>query len=380
MKRKLRNLLGLALLALTVLGLGEKLGLPGRAKERMDQTSDAPKPPVSEVDAAEPSPGVLPSVSVWSSRAECLKRVAQGERLAREPGRARLVAWNVRWFPDGGPGRKASRHPTDVEWLACALAYLDADVVALEEIKTTPRARQQLDALVRRLQQLSPGDYRARFDDCESETIQHVGLFWNAKRVRAEGLRSVAELNPHASACQDSLRPGFAGRLHFPGGLDLVAIAVHLKSGGERRALELRQRSIERLPAVFAETVREFQDDDLLLLGDFNTMGCSHCSPQLPADGELSELSTRLARMQRPLRVLPTEPRCSHYFGGKAGLLDLVVAPTGMRELGARARVVPSGVCAELDCGGLPSPPPAAYRDLSDHCPIVVDLVDRDLD
>jgi endonuclease/exonuclease/phosphatase family metal-dependent hydrolase len=286
----------------------------------------------------------------------------------------------VRWFPDGAPGRKPSRHPTDVEWLACALAYLDADVVALEEIKSYPRARQQLDELVRRLTELSPGDYRVRLDDCEAETSQHVGLFWNEKRVRAQDFRTISELNPHGSACENQLRPGLGARLRFPGGLDLLAVAVHLKSGGERRALELRQRSVERLPAVFADVVREFEDDDLLLLGDFNTMGCSHCSPRLDADGELKDLGARLARMQRPLQVLPSEPGCSHYFGGKAGLLDLVVAPRAMRELGAGARVVSSGVCAALGCGPAPSPPPAAHRDLSDHCPIVVDLVDRDLD
>jgi endonuclease/exonuclease/phosphatase family metal-dependent hydrolase len=306
--------------------------------------------------------------------------VQSGARLPRRADRARLVAWNIRWFPDGGPGKSESEHPTDTHWLACALAYLNADVVALEEVKAYPRAQQKLDEVRAQLDQLTRGSHRARLDDCQPVAAQHVGLLWNEKRVKAQDFDVFAQLNPLAGPCQDHLRPGLGARFRFPRGLDLEVIAVHLKSGDEPRAQELRARSLARLPSVLEAVKRRHKDDDLVVLGDFNTMGCSSCSPAVAGAAERQSLAAGLAQASPPLTVLPTKPGCSQYYSGKAGLLDLVVATSAMRELGASAEVSASGLCGELACGSLPHSPPAAYRELSDHCPIVIDLLDQDLD
>jgi hypothetical protein len=85
--------------------------------------------------------------------------------------------------------------------------------------------------------------------------------------------------------------------------------------------------------------------------------------------------------MPKPMRLLPTRPKCSHYFSGKAGLLDLAVASKSMAELGAAPSVIASGFCGELACQSLPEGAPlSVQRALSDHCPIVFDLIDKDLD
>jgi endonuclease/exonuclease/phosphatase family metal-dependent hydrolase len=306
--------------------------------------------------------------------------VQKGRRLARKLGRARLVAWNVRWFPDGGPGKRASENPTDIEWLACAMAYLNADVFALQEIKAYPRARQKLDEVRKRLGGHQQAEFRARLDDCEPEAAQHVGLLWNADQVRAEKFEVFAELNPLAGPCQNQLRPGLGARFRFAGGLDLEIVAAHLKSGGEPRSRSLRERSAARLPGLLAAVERRHLDDDLVVLGDFNVMGCKTCTPAIDGDAERDALAEQLGRGPKPLSLLPTAPACSHYFSGKASLLDLVVATRAMKELGGAPQVVSSGLCAELACGSLPEPAPEAYRQLSDHCPIVIDLHDEDLD
>jgi hypothetical protein len=71
-------------------------------------------------------------------------------------------------------------------------------------------------------------------------------------------------------------------------------------------------------------------------------------------------------------------PNCPEYFEGKAGALDHIVASTGMREVAATARV--TGYCAVAGCAPLTGPMPAAAARMSDHCPVVVDIQDRDLD
>jgi hypothetical protein len=63
---------------------------------------------------------------------------------------------------------------------------------------------------------------------------------------------------------------------------------------------------------------------------------------------------------------------------GKASTLDHIVASTGMRDVAAAARV--TGYCAVAGCADLTGPMPAASKRLSDHCPVVVDIQDRDLD
>lgn len=360
-----------------------RAGGPGSSNGRARGSSQR-KAETSPARSADGPPAPLPkglaADSPWASRAACLARVRAGGRLPRSAGRARLVAWNVRWFPDGGPGKGPSEHPTDVEWLACALAYLDADVFALAEVKAYPRAQQKLDQVRARLDAFTQGSHQARLDDCQPAAAQHVALLWNAKRVKAQDFEVFAELNPLYGPCQSLLRPGLGARFRFSGGLDVEVVAVHLKSGEDPRAQALRERSTSRLRDVLEAVKRRHQDDDLIVLGDFNVMGCPHCSPPNDGAAERQTLSSRLAQGKIPFSVLPTKPACSHYFSSKAGLLDLVVAPSAVRELGTAPEVSASGLCGELACSPLPRALPAAHRELSDHCPIVVDLLDQDLD
>jgi exonuclease III len=71
-------------------------------------------------------------------------------------------------------------------------------------------------------------------------------------------------------------------------------------------------------------------------------------------------------------------PNGMEYFEGTGGTLDHVVVSTGMQEAGATARV--TGYCAVAGCANITGPMPAAAERLSDHCPVVLEIQDRDLD
>lgn len=315
------------------------------------------------------------AASAFSSPAECSQLLEARQRLARAPGTARFVSWNLRWFPDGSPSADAR---TDIRWLACTLAWLDADVVAVQEVKQTPRAERALAELLAELNRLSGARYVARLDDCGKRVQQHVGLLWNEARVASTGQQTVAALNPAGGACQDQLRPGFAARLRFPGGLDLTAISAHFKSKGDQRAFGLRGRSFAALPEVVAELARQARDQDVLLLGDLNTMGCDECSPRVSALEEQRAVEQQLARGR--LALVPADSPGSHIYGGRATLLDHAVVSSGMRELPQAARSHVAGVCAEGARASSGREAARARRALSDHCPLVLDLSDRDLD
>jgi endonuclease/exonuclease/phosphatase family metal-dependent hydrolase len=296
--------------------------------------------------------------------------------VPRAPSVARIGSWNLHWFPDGKPGRGEDGEGTDLPWLACAITFLDLDVLAAQEVKGTRRAREALSTLVSLLDRSTGGSWQVTVDDCPESSGQHVAVLYDSKRARRLGGATLAALNPHGEACKDQLRPGLDAYLGFRGGLDLHVVSVHLKAGGKARDIALRQRSFESFSEAFAAAQLTAPDRDVLVLGDLNTMGCPDCSPPKSSTAELAELGPLLAR--EGFRKLESDLACSFHFQGAGTLLDGAGVSSGFLEAeGVTLRV--GGPCAELGCERAPERHPARSA-LSDHCPVYVDLPDRDLD
>lgn len=319
----------------------------------------------------------LPASSPWANRRACLEALKLGG-APRRGGSARVGAWNLHWFPDGRPGDARPGQGADFEWLACAVAWMRLDVLAVEEIKRPPRGTAGLDALRRELDRLSGGTWQSILDPCPRASSQHVGLLFDARRVRLVTSGVVGELNPLGEPCRSELRPGLAGYFAFPGGLDLSVVVAHLKSGNEERDFELRTRSFEAFAAAAEREREQTHDPDVLFIGDMNTLGCASCAPAVTAPAELTRVDALFASARAPLARLAAEPACSHDHAGEATLLDWA-ATSGLEELPHGARLTVSGACGELGCDALPRRLPGEQR-LSDHCPIWLDLDDADRD
>jgi endonuclease/exonuclease/phosphatase family metal-dependent hydrolase len=326
----------------------------------------------------------LPTDSPWASAESCRQKLADRKSPARAPGSARIATWNLKWFPDGGPGRRPnpnSDEATDLDWLACAIAWLDVDVLVLQEIKLHAEARARMAKLRSDLDRQTGGRWQAEFDRCPIEAGQHVGFLFDERRVSADKWNTYASFNPHGQPCKDQLRPGFGGYFRFRGGFDAQLIAAHLKSGGERRSLELREKSFQGALAAVAEARALAADDDVLVVGDLNTMGCPECSPPVSAGDELLRVEKLLDAGSSRLRRVEADGACTEYFQGRGALLDHFLVSPGLRELPREARARISGFCADAGCRVLgPQPMPRAHQKLSDHCPVVLELEDKDLD
>lgn len=319
-------------------------------------------------DASASAGAAPPHESPWTDSDTCRRLLKEGRKLERAPGTARLASWNVRWFPDGdGSG-------TDVPWLACSLAFIDAEAVALQEIKNTAHAKNKVAELERELNGLSGGRYRLVLDDCRHAGGQHVGVLLDERRVRMSAVRSSATVNPHGSACEGQLRPGFGVYLRWPGGFDAHFVSVHFKSGGAERSLRLRQQSVAGLAGLRRERVSLLPDADLIVAGDFNTVGCDACSPVVDAAAEIAEL-TRVVRAVANLQLVSADGQISLCSGQRGARVDHFLTDRAMAELkpGESARIV--GFCSQQSCRAA-----ADARALSDHCPVVLDVLDRDLD
>jgi endonuclease/exonuclease/phosphatase family metal-dependent hydrolase len=321
------------------------------------------------------------NLDAFHSPEDCLTLLRRGERASRVTGTVRIASWNVRWFPDGVPGNptQASR-ATDVDWMACAIGWMNVDAVALAEIKSKPRSELALERLTARLDELTNGKYVVHTDDCPDENGQHVAWLVNQQRVTASDWQLHASINPNGNACAGQLRPGLGVKLRFASGLDLHAIAVHLKSGVEPRDIELRRTSIDGIERALASVTAQSGDADVLVAGDFNTMGCRGCSEVSRSAAEASWLDTRLKAFHPEARRVPSDLGCSLYYQRQPSLLDHFIVTTAMQEAPVGQVATVYGHCRELGCEAYSGKEPEAVLHLSDHCPIVLALLDQDQD
>ena len=326
----------------------------------------APSAPPARTRAAEPR-------VIDPRDATCAVARARAATRAKD-GAARVATFNVRWFPDGQPGKKApAGGGTDLGFLACTIASTGAEVVLVQEFKTGARAEASLRAVLKELDALTQGAWQARFDECPIETAQHVGVLFDHKRAQALGeARTLAEWNPLGGKCTGSLRPGLAQRFRLSSGVTAEVVSVHLKSGDDARSYGLRQDSLAALGKLPSspEVLR-------IVGGDLNTMGCSDCASPVAEQAERAHF----ARAGTAAGLVLVEPAggCSHYYRRHAGLLDGFwvgragsVRP-GPGQLGLR--VDTAGSCADLKCVALaPNDPLGALERVSDHCPLVLSV------
>ena len=334
-----------------------------------------------------PGPGAPADAErlVWRSAADCRTVVEAGGRLPREIADSlRVGAWNIRWFPRGcSPSESCPENATDIDWLACTIAWMDVDLLAVQEILESPTAVQAMNRMRSRLDTLTRGSWQIDLSDCGDATTQRLGFLWNAGRIRLDARADSCQLNgaaPEGSCtdpCAGNLRPGRYARARraTSGGADLHILAAHLDSGIKNSDYQRRRIATERLPFLEIGGFPLLESDgDLVVLGDLNTMGREE-PPPISAAREIEILDSDLA--PGFTRLIP-QFQCSHYFQGRGGLLDHIVVSTAMQEDGPGARL--TGYCAVERCAPIQGNMPAAYERLSDHCPILFEVIDQDLD
>jgi endonuclease/exonuclease/phosphatase family metal-dependent hydrolase len=267
---------------------------------------------------------------------------------------------------------------------------MDLDLLSLNEILDTQAGRARLTDLKNQLRARTGVRWASDLNRCGPASAQHVGFLWKTSRVRLDRFADIPEMNgafvPGMSpdACAENLRPGRYARVRSTavGGVTLNAVSVHFDSGVADRDYQNRRTAVGRITALAlrGRPIVEL-DRDILVLGDFNTMGRSEPSP-VSGEQEIATLEFELAPAFR--RMVPS-PACSEYFQPdptvqrqRAMLLDQVAVSSGMQEAATTSRI--TGYCALRRCADATGAMPAAYQVLSDHCPTVFEVTDRNLD
>jgi hypothetical protein len=123
---------------------------------------------VGRTIAGAPSPDPSAERTVWTSPEGCQQVVGSGGRMVpANPARLRVGTWNIRWFPRGCPSNDTCPdQTTDLPWLACTIAWMHVDVLALQEILSIPDAEFSLNALRSELDRLTGGSWQVDLQAC----------------------------------------------------------------------------------------------------------------------------------------------------------------------------------------------------------------------
>lgn len=309
----------------------------------------------------------------WTSRRACLEALERDPPL-RDPSRVRVVTWNVRYFPDGAHGAGRLHGGVDVAWLACAITRLDPDVLAVQEFKAGERLQPALSQLLHALALSTGSPWKFEGARCGDAGDSHVGVLWNTSRAQLNKVRELPELLL-GRRCDDNLQPLLAAHFSFPSRLDFHLGVLHLVAGDRHFGASLREKQRRNLAPLVRALRRDGRDRDLVLAGDWNSSGCSAgCDQELSASDERRWLRRTLRRELGLKLVLPSIG-CSDYYQGEPGLVDHFAVSSGL-ALPEEAVARVDGFCVEARCQAAQSES-EAFRRLSDHCPVVLDIPAR---
>lgn len=356
----------------------------------VEPRSTAPNPPAPIPST--PSLSKIPDHSsttvggeeaAWASEEQCEAILKRGSRMAHEsPSLLRVATWNVRWFPVGKSPEQSEdfAEPTNLNWLTCAIRWMQVDILAIQEILATPEATQALETLTGNLTAQTGNTWRWYRQPCGHLDDHHVGLLWNDTRVSLTNFNSLWQFNSKAengsNPCTYGLRPGQYVRVQSrtTNGVDFHLIALHLKSGPTVFDVEERHKALNRIDQAVEPFLK--QDQDVVILGDFNTMGAGDWHSR---DYEIKNLRRHLEKENPGFRDLEPKPQCSHYFRGRGGWLDHILVPHDMKEISVTSTTA-TGYCAVSGCARIRGDYPLAYRQLSDHCPVIIEIDNTDRD
>lgn len=284
----------------------------------------------------------------------------------------RVATYNIRNFDYD----TRSSTPTDKVALAEIMTNLQADLIAVQEI-TKP------DVFADFIKEHMP-DHKVALTQCGGAHGQHLGFVYNQYKVQLLNLnedeRTTGVSKKQGNACPtEGSRPLAIGKFRdMEGKLGLfVAIAVHLKSGGDPKSQEKRRDQYGEIVKALDE-MRGQGEKSLMVMGDFNSTEY--------AENEQGRSRFLQVFNQVKMEDLGEETvRCSNYYikngqGGKgaeltASVLDHILVN---QEMMKKMKVTPAQAqahCQVHQCQSMTAQDlGASYQGVSDHCPLLTEV------
>lgn len=264
-----------------------------------------------------------------------------------------VTTYNIRNFdndPDAGR--------TNLTELSRILKDVQSDVMAFEEIVN----KTAFENLVKK----NLTGYQYRVSECGGFGEQHLAVAYNPKTFDYVQHSEDLNFSGNGNKC-GSLRPVFLVTLkHKESKKNFTFGVVHLKAGGNRRAMEQRWQQYTKL----MELSDKYAKENLVLLGDFNTTGYSI------KDADYERFEDFISSSS--LRTMSEEIGCTNYWNGGNGgkeyissILDHIVVQDSNVSSVESVRV--AAHCRQHECRpATPQDLGISYQSVSDHCPVQV--------
>ena len=207
----------------------------------------------------------------------------------------RIGTWNIE--------RLGERNDeTTAESVGNYIRSSEVDILALQEIKDTDPNRQirtntKLDSAFERLNRESSAQWQYRMfpNRGPTDTTQLAAVAWNSGRVEMVGSPMRIDLVRPENDDNDWDRHPHA--VKFSAGnemTDIVVISVHMKSSQYEGAQRLREADalVDQLDAVR----QHFDDEDIVILGDFNCRNWDDAPIQAFVNAGFRDLNRRDAK------------------------------------------------------------------------------------
>lgn len=263
-----------------------------------------------------------------------------------------VATFNIRFFPEP---------TTDLDAVAARMAEVDADVMAVQEIRD-PEA---LGQVLRTASEATGRDLRASLGRYCRKSSLWLGIVYDHDRYRVVETRGHGELAPPGhDGCGDGYPPAFAAQLEDDEGSRVLAMSVHLKCCGSVTDHLRRRQQWAMLVASLPELERQL-DGDLVIAGDFNTTGWHD-----DEWGERTFIESVVAASG--LTLTTRDVGCTEYWepkgpgrGFATSTLDHILTRAGEWEPAEAMGMCEHHACALGDPG-------SDYVSVSDHCPVRV--------
>ncbi len=319
-----------------------------------------------------------PRIEIFASSARCLASRQRQPRLPRSSeSDLRIVTWNLEFLgrSESGPGKNK-----DLSWLGCTLAWLNPDVLAIQEVNGESEPAATLESLAQELKRQTGENWAYVLQSCSGR--QMLGFLIRRDHYEIQANQTIWYLNSkaqsEADAC-DRLRPGLAVQVkakESPSAKDyahqvVTLVNIHADAGNQDSDYESR----EILRANFSRLAEDesvvASDGRLVVLGDFNTIGrvdgiSSESEVELTADA-FAGISTR------PLSLMTSSETCTYIWQNECIAIDHIAVDQNFPSLN-NTNAQSFGYCTITKQFGLEATSLASRENLSDHCPVVLDL------
>lgn len=281
----------------------------------------------------------------------------------------KVASYNIRNFDYD----TRSRVSTNKKHLVKTIAQINADLIGVQEINRTNRFDEMIQSNFQ-------GKYRTVFTQCGGAHDQKLGFVFNSAELQLidfnQDMRTV-NVN-HGSQrqslqCDQGSRPlAVAHFKHLSTNRHIIAITVHLKSGGRSSSIQKRTKQLKAIKKLIDEK-RSQGFEHFVVVGDFNSTEYIF----------KTEGYRRFVGLVREMKLQDTASnlKCTSYWWGglndqkqyPSSLDHILVSSSLMVNKNAKAQVY--GHCAKLMCATTSEAQMGvSFDQVSDHCPIAVAL------